>query len=553
MLEDLVFSMNAALCTHVKRLGLHEKVKDIEETPTGFKGECPACGGLLGVRQNQDTRKNWWGFSWRVRLYCYDGCSEGEVCDALGLDAENLWYYDIEKALAVQKLWPRTFTPPEGASIEELFRVNEALGKLVQLGAAGYGVQGDLWTCIDEIKTAQEFFGNRYPAYLEAERLLREGAIDDEEYLRRILVRPEPASGAELVRQIEGFLVRYVVLPRYTVLPLALWCMMSYGFQWFDTVPYLLVSSPVMRCGKTRLVECMELLVHAPRRVSNISEAALFRVIEKEAPTLLLDEAETLSGKSERAEYLRQILNAGNRRGALVTRCVGQGTNLESQNFSVFCPKVLAGIGNFPQTITDRAVVIAMQRRKASERVERFLHRYAEPVGKALGQRAQSFVFQRKAEIMAAYEKAELEFISDRDAECWAPLFAILSAADSARLTELRECAERLTHAKSENAEDDSLSLRLLADIRSIWPTDEPKAFSAEIVTRLKAIEDAPWVDEQLRFDGRKMARMLRPFGMLPGTVRVGEDTKKGYFREQAEAAFSRYLGGQASHPSQPA
>ena len=71
------------------------------------------------------------------------------------------------------------------------------------------------------------------------------------------------------------------------------------------------------QCGKTRLLEILELVVFNSRRASNISEAALFRVIEKFKPTLMLDEAETLKGKSERAEYLRQILNAGNRQGAV--------------------------------------------------------------------------------------------------------------------------------------------------------------------------------------------------------------------------------------------
>ena len=54
-------------------------------------------------------------------------------------------------------------------------------------------------------------------------------------------------------------------------------------------------------------------------------------------------------------------------------RCVGQGTNQDVQEFSIYCPKIVAGIGRFPETVTDRAICVSMQRRKNSEVVSRFL------------------------------------------------------------------------------------------------------------------------------------------------------------------------------------
>ena len=214
---------------------------------------------------------------------------------------------------------------------------------------------------------------------------------------------PQPESGREIIRNIESHFNRYVVLPDRAALPIALWVLITYDFESFDALPYLLINSPAPRCGKTRLLECLELAVHSPRRASNISEAGLFRLIEKERPTLLLDEAETLNGKGERAEYLRQILNAGNRRGAKVTRCVGKGAELDVRDFTVFCPKVFAGIGNFPQTITDRAIVISMQRRRNTESVERFLYKRAEPECARLKDSIKRFMELRREEIIAAY------------------------------------------------------------------------------------------------------------------------------------------------------
>jgi hypothetical protein len=348
-----------------------------------------------------------------------------------------------------------------------------------------------------------------------------------------------PHDFGSILRDLENFLRQYVILPEFTSLPLALWTLMTYIFELFDAVPYLVIVSPTPRCGKTRLLECLELVVSSPRRASNISEAALFRTIQKCAPTLLLDEAETLDSKGERAEHLRQILNAGNRRGAVVTRCDKQNFTIE--DFSVFGPKVLARIGTFPQTITDRAIVIGMQRRQHFETVNRFLYRRANPEGDSLRMRASTFVRMRQGEIRVAYEAIELGFISDREAEAWAPLFAILSVANPERLPELRASAEHLTRSKNANTEDDSLILRLLSDIRDIWTEREPKIFSADLVARLRRIEDSPWSSDE-RFNERKLARLLRPFGLTAATQRIGSKTLKGYVWESAVTVFSRYL-----------
>ena len=238
-------------------------------------------------------------------------------------------------------------------------------------------------------------------------------------------------EGAELLREVESFIVRFVVLPPCTGFPLALWVVASFCFQAFDATPYLCVTSPTPRCGKTRLLEVLSLLVSNPERTANVSEAALFRIIEANRPTLLLDEAETLRGKGERAEYMRGLLNAGNRRDATVTRCVGQ--NHEVRRFSVYCPKVVTGIGFMPHTIRDRSILIEMQRRKDSERVERFLFRKAQPEGEDLRRRIAAFVAANREAIEGAYGNLDLDFLEDRDAEAWEPLFAVLSLGDNSR------------------------------------------------------------------------------------------------------------------------
>jgi uncharacterized protein DUF3631 len=350
-------------------------------------------------------------------------------------------------------------------------------------------------------------------------------------------------DGACLLHEIENFVSRFVVLPPDALLPLALWIIGTYIFDAFEAFPYLVLLSPEKGCGKTRTTEVIEQLAANPVRAVSASEAAIFRMIELLAPTLVFDEAEMLSGTGDRAEAVRALLNAGNRSGAKVPRCVGQAH--EIRMFSVYCPKLICAIRVCPETVRDRAVVVSMQRKKPSESVERFILRRIRPQGKTLRDRLATWTKLNRAAIVTAYERLDVDFLSDRDLENFEPLLALLTVADTSRLAQLRQAAERLTTEKAANDVDDSLSLRLLSDVRDVWQRGEAYIFSVELLKRLRAVPDAPWA-EDVRLNPRKLARMLRGYGCSPRTVRVGTETGKGYARDEFEAPFLSYLSSGA-------
>lgn len=360
-------------------------------------------------------------------------------------------------------------------------------------------------------------------------------------------------DGGALLVDLERFITRFVILPGQTCLPLAAWTLATFCYDSFDSFAYLLVVSPAPRCGKTRLLETLSLIVSAPQRTANISESALFRVIQKFGPTLLLDEMENLRGRGERSEYLRGLLNAGNRRDATVTRCVGK--DFDPQEFSVYCPKVISGIGSFPHTIRDRSIILSMQRRKTSEKVSRFIFREERPVGEVLRQRAYAFIDQEREQIGTAYLKLDLQFLEDRDCEAWEPLFAVLSVADPSRLAELKTCAEHFSKAKASADSDENLAVKLLSDLREVWPENRPHTWTRELLGLLRALEESPWSTD-IDLNPRKMARLLRGFDIRTRKVRVGDSTGKGYLLGELEAAFRRYLppdGLEGEHGEQSA
>jgi hypothetical protein len=161
---------------------------------------------------------------------------------------------------------------------------------------------------------------------------------------------------------------------------------------------------------------------------ANISDAALFRVIDERRPTLLVDEVEAIFGKKSPREELRGILNAGYRRAGTTHR-MGGTNNTTLQTFSVFCPKAFAGIGNcLPDTLADRAIAIRMKRRNRDVAIERFRIRDVQP--EALVLRAALAEWLTPHEDALAASRPDLpDRLDDRAQYVWEPLLAIAELA----------------------------------------------------------------------------------------------------------------------------
>src|SRR5699024_5556182 len=130
----------------------------------------------------------------------------------------------------------------------------------------------------------------------------------------------------------------------------------------------------------------VELLVPGAMHVLSASPAAIFRSIGTEPrPTLLFDEVDAIfgrSGKSEDNEDRRGLLNAGHRNRATIPRCTGPSHDVH--RFPVYAAVALAGLGDLPDTLMSRSVVIRMRRRRPTEVVRPFRWRVDAPEGRRL-------------------------------------------------------------------------------------------------------------------------------------------------------------------------
>jgi hypothetical protein len=353
-------------------------------------------------------------------------------------------------------------------------------------------------------------------------------------------------DGAQLLGDLCAAFTRYVAFPSEESADAAtLFTAATHAQPVWENATRLVIKSPLKQCGKTRLQEVAAELCHRPLRTTNISVAALVRSIdEDDPPTVIMDEADSVFSKrrgerSEGAEDLRGILNAGHSRGWPYVRW--DAAARKSEQCATFAMAIIGGIGDFPDTVEDRAVVLRMRRRAPGEHVAEFRRRHAIPPLHRLRDRLHAWVRQN----LVALEQLESDLpVRDRAADVWEPLIRIADVAGGDWPQRARAACMALT--SDTDPDDATAGERLLADLRGVFNGSD-KLASTAILERLYDIEEAPWSDWYGKeLSPRGLAKLLKPYGIKSKNVRVGADIPKGYERAQFEDAWERYLGSSA-------
>lgn len=365
--------------------------------------------------------------------------------------------------------------------------------------------------------------------------------------------RTSEIRAAVLFECVREMVVRFVSLGDYEAIVIALWIMMTHVIEAFDCVPYLWIHSAEKQCGKTRLLEVLDLLVARSWLTGRTTPAVLARKINAEHPTLLLDESDaTVRGDKEYGQALRGVLDSGYLRSGKTSACVTKGRTIEFADFSTFGPKAIAGIGSLWDTVVDRSIPIRLTRKLAIDKVERFLRRHVCPEAKALYEEIETW---EKAFVAGEYsEPYGLDSLPDRAADICEPLLIIAEACGAEVATSARAALVALC---GREREDDSLGVRALADIRTVLNDEgSDRIASSALALRLAAIEESPWGPRFGRdFDARELAKLLKPFGIRPHSIRADDDrtkTPKGYYRHDFDDAWARYLPSSEKPPQAP-
>jgi len=349
-------------------------------------------------------------------------------------------------------------------------------------------------------------------------------------------------SLAEVLEDVVAFFDRFMYFEKDEQChALALWTIGTFVFEAFDIVAYVHIKSPEKRAGKTLCLDILEMLCNDAIAAANISPAALYRIVEKRRPTLLLDEVDAIFTKGRAAdpskEELRGLLNAGYRKGKKVFRANRKG---DVEEFSPFCPKALAGIGDLPDTVADRSIVVALQRKPRSVTKERFRQRFVAPDALDLHDRIRQATSGIEDTLSDAFPDLPDE-LNDREQDTWEVLFAIADLAGGGWPKRARKSSKSLSLDALDNTE--TIGQLLLADIREVWGKDEEVLASKVVLERLHLREESPWGDWYGNpIKARFLAEKLKPYGVRSKQAKIDGVNLRGYRLKDLIPVFERYL-----------
>ncbi|MGV9424436.1 DUF3631 domain-containing protein [Streptomyces sp. NPDC003656] len=375
--------------------------------------------------------------------------------------------------------------------------------------------------------------GDRAPDPIPADESAEEAVPD-----------PEPTYGSALLDELRAQIAKFVILSSPEALDaVTLWVAATHLQPAWQHAPRLAVVGPAKRCGKSRLLDVLTETVHEPMLTINTTPAAVFRSITDEPPTLLVDEADTIFGTpkmAEKNEEMRGLLNAGHQRNRYVTRVVGNDHT--PHKFATFAMAALAGIGDLPDTIMDRSVVIRMRRRAEGESVKPFRSRRDTPALHDLRDRIAAWA---RPLLDEAADLEPVMPVEDRAADTWEPLVIVADLAAGAWPRHARMACAQMVAAEVAAEEDHPSGARILADIRRIFVAQrEAESLpTEELLHQLRQDPESPWAEwGRGGLTARGLGSMLREFGIKPGNVRLIDGTqRKGYTRNKFLDAWRRY------------
>lgn len=364
----------------------------------------------------------------------------------------------------------------------------------------------------------------------------------------------EPASSdVNVFDAVEWMLRRFLVLEDHQFTALTLWVLHTFVFRDFQHSPRLALLSPTRGCGKSTVLNlCLRLCLLA-RKFDSTSTASLPRLIDRDQPTVLLDEADNMDFAHE--PVLRQILNAGYEEGG-VREIVVRG---EARDFRLFAPVAFAAIGQLPSTLMSRSIVINMHRAPPSAKIERFdskdqtLKSELDAVYRLV--HAWSLQVRGKLDTNPAMPDRFYGRLADR----WRALISIADAL------EYSNKARKAAKAFAAEHQDEDIKVTLLSDIRRVFGAfADDRIKTSLLLQHLLALDDAPWNEfcgikgnrNPKRLTESEIHALLRAFGIPIKTIwprprRPDSKSSRGYYAKDFEQAWASYCDA-GNPPPQP-
>lgn len=513
-----------------------------EEVATRIRTKLNAKGGFKWREGNVPTLYGLWGLERMKKagnVLLVEGESDTQVCwfnqtPALG----------VPGATTFKKEWAPLLLPFSLiAIIQEPGPAGEGFVKSICAALKGASYQGTVKAASLSEKDPRDLWlksGERFKEELEA-AISKAQVID---------LYPAIPLTRDLIFKIGDLLKRHVFFKDQRLpLLIATWVLGTYVYELFTFFGYLWANSPVKRCGKSLLEDILSRLCQkATPRLSNVSEASIFRLADL-GHTLILDELENVRREDrEKYQAVMTVLNAGFQAGGKVPRVERvKDAGFEVVYFNAFCPKVLAGINRLADTIEDRSFKVPMVRKTKAERVERFnLRRQGQDL-EAIRKELTRWAEAKRKEIEALYDNIgeipELAALDDRFKDISEPLIAIASYADAEAangeekiLPEFNSLLLDMSGKREEGEKQEAIGAFIQVAREVLSGQEMVFIESAKLLEKVKEIEELSWLEST-----KGLSSFLGKFDLSPRPKPGGKVRGYKITREWVEEVKSRY------------
>lgn len=258
----------------------------------------------------------------------------------------------------------------------------------------------------------------------------------------------------------------------YSILPL--WIMGTYCFTVFEAYPYLAING-FKGSGKSKTGDLIARLAFNGVGTVGISEASLFRIVESSRATLIIDEGEQLKTRNNKADTIRQLLNAGYRRGTKVFRQEKNSKDqFETRSFDPYAPKVIVSIGGLEDVLGSRAINLIMLRAK-TERGFRQVGDSSEDWDE-LRHKLYSFGLEHYLEAKLLYlHDDSVRVGKNRSNDLWSPLLALAKIVFKNRPDEfnaIKAFAEKQIQYTKDDTDFDEFTHATVLALEDLVPTE---------------------------------------------------------------------------------
>jgi hypothetical protein len=359
---------------------------------------------------------------------------------------------------------------------------------------------------------------------------------------------PEPVETAALLGDVIGKIGQHFAARPHEVLTVGLWTMMAWVHEVAATYsPFLVATSAEPDSGKTTMLGTVSFLTPKPFSAVEVTGPNIYRFVDREKPTFILDEADDLF---RRKTDVQHIINSSWTRGTKIPRQTNINGVTTTVWYDPFCPKAIGLLGlNMPRALASRGIIIKVWPKRPGDTQE-FNH-----IDDDAFAELRSRLARWSADNAVALKDARPQYpvgFNNRLQSNWRLLLAIGELAGGQWPEQAREAAERI----SRTTRKPSFGLQLLAALHKIFASrkfvSRSEITSEEIIVQLRSDRDSVWVDcKGGQITQRQVADLLEQYDIAPHAVhptKRGNLTLRGYSREQFADVFARFVPSDDPH-----